>query len=147
MNRLDDLYAKLPHAGGMCLLEEVLAWDEQSILCATSSHRSLTNPLRCHAGLSAVHGVEYAAQAAAVHGVLSSALDGGPVLLLGAVRDLELTVPRLDGLTAPLMIAARLEARLGANASYRFALTADGLPCASGRITLMRGNLEDNASG
>lgn len=136
---LDDIYAKLPHAGGMCLLEQVLDWDEHSILCVTSSHQSPTNPLRWHGCLSAVHGVEYAAQASAVHGVLTAALDGGPVLLLGAVRDLELTISRLDQVTTPLRVAARLEVRLGVNVIYRFELTADGRRCARGRITLMQG--------
>ncbi len=136
---LDDIYARLPHAGGMCLLEEVLEWDGQSILCATSSHQLPTNPLRRHGALSAVHGVEYAAQAAAVHGVLSTALDAGPVLLLGAIRDLELTVSRLDQLAAPLKVAARLDARLGVNVIYHFELTAAGQSCARGRITLMQG--------
>ena len=144
---LDDIYARLPHAGGMCLLEEVLEWDRQSILCATSSHQLPTNPLRRHGALSAVHGVEYAAQAAAVHGVLSATLDGDPVLLLGAVRDLDLTVSRLDLLAAPLKISARLEARLGANVIYRFELTAASHRCVCGRLTLMPGSGEAGCGG
>ncbi len=34
MSMLADIYANLPHAGDMRLLEQVLHWDEQSIVCA-----------------------------------------------------------------------------------------------------------------
>jgi predicted hotdog family 3-hydroxylacyl-ACP dehydratase len=139
---VDALYDRLPHAGAMRLLEQVLAWDRHAIRCATASHRARGNPLRRDRRLSTVHGIEYGAQAAAIHGVLSSVLDRGPVLLLAAVRDLELPVPRLDTLPAPLVISARLEARVGANAVYRFRLevAAPGGTdqcCASGSLTLM----------
>jgi predicted hotdog family 3-hydroxylacyl-ACP dehydratase len=138
MNALDDLYTKLPHAGDMRLLDQVLEWDRDRIQCMTESHRSANNPLRQDGGLSVVHAVEYAAQAAAIHGVLSSELEGGQVLLLAAVRDLELAVTRLDRLQAPLQVSAGLEARSGANAIYRFRLYSDGGCCARGAITLMQ---------
>jgi predicted hotdog family 3-hydroxylacyl-ACP dehydratase len=139
MSGLGDVYAKLPHGGDMRLLDQVREWDRDGIHCVTGSHRSEANPLRRGGTLSAVHAVEYAAQAAAVHGVLSSVLDGGPVLLLAAVRDLELDLDRLDTLPGPLQITARLEARAGANAVYRFALDSGGRTCARGAITLMQG--------
>lgn len=135
---LDAVYAKLPHAGAMRLLEQVLDWDHTTIHCATASHCSPANPLRHHGALSALHAVEYAAQAAAVHGVLSAMLDDGPMLLLAAVRDLELDVARLDTLPSPLRVSAWLEARAGFNASYRFALDSAGAACARGTLTLMR---------
>ncbi|MEA3640601.1 MAG: hypothetical protein VBE63_11750 [Lamprobacter sp.] len=138
MNALDDLYTKLPHAGDMRLLDQVLEWDRDRIQCMTDSHRSTTNPLRQDGRLSAVNAVEYAAQAAAIHGVLCSELEGGQVLLLAAVHDLEFEVPRLDGLKAPLQVSVGLEARSGANAIYRFRLDSDGGCCARGAITLMQ---------
>ncbi len=137
MNLLEEVYAKLPHAGAMCLLEQVLERDRDSIRCATASHRDPRNPLRRDGILSAVHGVEYAAQAAAAHGVLSHVLDDDSPLLLGAVRDLEISVVRLDTLPAPLRVTAWLEARAGINAVYRFELSADDRICVRGRITLM----------
>jgi predicted hotdog family 3-hydroxylacyl-ACP dehydratase len=139
---LDAVYEKLPHGGAMRLLEQVLDWDQASIRCATASHRAPDNPLRRDGALAAAHAVEYAAQAAAVHGVLGSVLDGGPVLLLAAVRDLELDLARLDTLASRLEIDARLEARAGANAIYRFTLTSAGRPCARGAITLMQAGEE-----
>jgi predicted hotdog family 3-hydroxylacyl-ACP dehydratase len=137
MTLLEDIYAELPHAGRMCLLEQVLEQDRDCIRCTTASHRDPFNPLRRDGILSAVHAVEYAAQAAAAHGVLSHVLDGDATLLLGAVRDLEMRVARLDRLTAPLQITAWLEARAGINAVYRFELSTDECVCVRGRITLM----------
>ncbi|WP_296807047.1 hypothetical protein [Thiocapsa sp.] len=137
MTLLEDIYAKLPHAGAMCLLEQVLEHDRDRIRCATDSHRNPRNPLRRDGILSAAHGVEYAAQAAAAHGVLSDVLDGEAALLLGAVRDLDLKVARLDRLPTPLQVTAWLEARAGINAVYRFELTADNRICVRGRITLV----------
>ena len=63
--------ALIPHAGAMCLLDAVLAWDATTIACVASSHRSPANPLAGERRLDAVCGVEYAAQAMAVHGGLT----------------------------------------------------------------------------
>ena len=62
--------ARIPHQGSMCLLDAVLAWDSGQIHCRASSHRQPDNPLRAAARLGAACGIEYAAQAMAVHGAL-----------------------------------------------------------------------------
>ena len=54
----------------MCLLDEVVQWDERSIVCISNTHRDPANPLRRQGRLSAVHAFEYGAQTAAVHGGL-----------------------------------------------------------------------------
>ena len=87
MNRA-AICARLPHAGRMCLLERLAAWDNDSITCLASSHRDANNPLRRGGRLHAVAGVEYAAQAMALHGSLLSAptaMDGGSAEYAGAV--------------------------------------------------------------
>jgi predicted hotdog family 3-hydroxylacyl-ACP dehydratase len=56
----------------MCLLDRVVHWDSQRIHCRASSHRSADNPLRSRDQLSAACGIEYAAQAMAVHGALQA---------------------------------------------------------------------------
>ena len=61
-----------PHQGRMCLLERVLDWDAAQIRCGAVSHRDAGNPLRAHDRLAAACGIEYAAQAMAVHGSLLS---------------------------------------------------------------------------
>ncbi|MCY7388737.1 MAG: 3-hydroxylacyl-ACP dehydratase, partial [Burkholderiales bacterium] len=59
--------ARVPHTGRMCLLDRVLQWDAHAIRCSATSHRDPDNPLREAGGLAMLAGIEYAAQAAAVH--------------------------------------------------------------------------------
>ena len=66
----DWIARHIPHQDGMCLLDAVESWDEQRILCRSTSHRSPHNPLRSGERLSAICGVEYAAQSMAIHGAL-----------------------------------------------------------------------------
>ena len=69
----------IPHQGTMCLLDEVLTWNTSRVQCRSSSHRDRSNPLRSHDRLAAVCGIEYAAQAMAVHGALiASRLTASP---------------------------------------------------------------------
>ena len=98
----------IPHQGGMCLMAGVRRYDAQSIRCVAVSHRLVTNPLRENGLLHAVCGVEYAAQAMAIHGALlfgqrDSSPRGGR---LAGVRSLELSVSRLDNIEADLEINA-----------------------------------------
>jgi predicted hotdog family 3-hydroxylacyl-ACP dehydratase len=99
---------RIPHQGGMCLLAGVTQYDPQSITCTAVSHRLLTNPLRENGQLHAVCGVEYAAQAMAIHGTLTSGeSDKSPRSgRLAGVRSLELHVQRLDDIEADLEINA-----------------------------------------
>lgn len=131
----DAICARLPHAGRMCLLERLEHWDEQSIVCVATSHRDPENPLRTHGRLHAVCGVEYAAQAMALHGSLLSAPDSPPVMgYLASVRDLKLDVDDLGTVSEDLRIAAQ---RLSGDASgfiYEFDIHADGRLLVSGRV-------------
>lgn len=54
----------------MCLLDAVEFWDDTRIVCRSQTHRLADNPLRKGSVLSIVHGIEYGAQAMAVHGGL-----------------------------------------------------------------------------
>ena len=58
----------IPHAGRMVLLDEVVEWDDDHIVCRSHSHQDRDNPLYLAGQLSAVCAIEYAAQAMAVHG-------------------------------------------------------------------------------
>ena len=69
----DAIMRRIPHQGTMCLLDAVLAWDDDHIRCSASSHLQPDHPLRAHGRLGAACGVEYAAQAMAVHGALVGA--------------------------------------------------------------------------
>ncbi|PYK43074.1 MAG: 3-hydroxylacyl-ACP dehydratase, partial [Verrucomicrobia bacterium] len=38
-----EIRTLIPHAGSMCLLDSVLDWDDESIVCITNTHRDPTN--------------------------------------------------------------------------------------------------------
>ncbi|KHK53696.1 3-hydroxymyristoyl-ACP dehydratase [Ralstonia sp. A12] len=117
--------ARIPHSGAMCLLDTVLAWDDARIHCTAISHRDPANPLRAHDRLAAVCGVEYAAQAMAVHGALldvahETAQQRPRAGFLASVRSVEAHVDRLDTFDAPLDIEAERISGDGNNVLYRF---------------------------
>ncbi len=99
------LSALIPHAGSMCLLERIEDWSAEWIRCSSSTHRDTANPLRRNDALAALHLVEYAAQAMAIHGALLA--NGSPQSgMLGVLRDVRLHVDRIDDLPAPLIVTA-----------------------------------------
>ena len=99
--------AHIPHQGTMCLLDRVLEWDECHIVCEALSHTAAANPLRAAGRLGAANGVEYAAQAMAVHGGLLAPSGSAPTQgYLTSVRGLSLHVARLDDLDGPLRVSA-----------------------------------------
>src|SRR5438045_9022881 len=93
----------------MCLLDRVLRWDDESIVCVSETHRDPANPLRRDGRLSAMHAVEYGAQAASVHGGLRARSAGatGPPSYLAALRGVYLYATRLDDVTWPLQLLAQ----------------------------------------
>jgi len=102
----DAIAELIPHDGSMCLLHEVLRSDEDSITCRAVSHRDPNHPLREEGMLPALAGIEYAAQAMAVHGALRETRGSRPGML-AAVRDVVLSVERLDDVVDDLEITAR----------------------------------------
>lgn len=100
----------LPHAGAMVLLDHIIAWDDTMLRAGSNTHLSPTNPLRRDGRLSAICGVEFALQAAALHGAMRA---GGVAQRAGYVarlRDVALNIDRLDDpALGMLAIEARLE--------------------------------------
>jgi len=123
----------------MCLLECVEAWDQHSILCRASSHRAADNPLRAYGRLGVACGIEYAAQAMAVHGALLAPPDSGSVRVgyLVSVRGTQLRVPRLDDIAADLLVEANCVTRSEDNILYRFSVSATGRLLLDGRATVI----------
>lgn len=132
----DKFASLIPHRGAMCLLHEVLRMDDDSITCCAVSHRDPAHPLREQGVLPAVCGIEYAAQAMAVHGALkgSGASQAG---VLAAVRDVVLKVDRLDDITEDLTLTARRLLDDGGWLLYEFELRAGARQLLSGRATVM----------
>lgn len=133
-----DLCGRLPHAERMCLLDCVVAWDEDGIHCTALSHRSPDNPLRTADGLPAVSGVEYAAQAMAVHGGLCTGHGLPRMGALAAVRNLELHTEWLHEHRGELEIFAQKLQGDNDGGVYDFRLaTKDGVLLLSGRATVI----------
>lgn len=128
----------IPHAGSMCLLDAVLECDERHICCVSSSHRNLDNPMRFDNELSALCGIEYAAQAMAVHGVLGGQIDKQPRAgYLASLRDVSCHVMRLDILPDDLVVSAEKLMGDEARVIYQFALHAGGSEILTGRATVV----------
>lgn len=123
----------------MCLLDYVEAWDPQRILCRASSHRGADNPLRAYGQLGAACGIEYAAQAMAVHGALLAAPDStrARVGYLASVRGTQLHVSRLDDIAADLEVAATCITRNENTILYQFNVSAAGHLLLEGRATVV----------
>jgi len=128
----------IPHSGAMCLLDEILAWDAATISCRTASHREPGNPLARGGQIAAICGIEYAAQAMAVHGRLGDMTGGRPVAgYLASVREVRCEVERLDRLSGDLDITAERLLGDAARVIYRFALVCGTTPVMSGRAAVV----------
>lgn len=140
-----DIARRIPHQGRMCLLERVSAWDTQQIRCQASSHRDSDNPLRAHGRLGAACGIEYSAQAMAVHGALlaeseanAGAARQGPTLgYLASVRGLTLYVDRLDDVSDALSIHAERLSGDSTTVLYSFTIHAGRRLLLSGRAAVI----------
>jgi predicted hotdog family 3-hydroxylacyl-ACP dehydratase len=121
----------------MCLLDRIVSANTTDIVCSTTSHRSLENPLRRDGRLAALHLAEYGAQAMAVHGGLRNPAARARGGMLAAIRDLELDVERLDDIAGELIVSA---VKLVANADgqiYSFTVSGGGRELGRGRVSVM----------
>ena len=99
----------IPHHGSMCLLDSVSQWDESSIHARAISQCDPDNPLAENGRLSAINGVEFAAQAMAVHGALLQGDDGVPeAAYLAAIRGVKLHCAQLHDQPELLLHCQRL---------------------------------------
>ena len=127
----------LPHAGRMCLLDRVLNWDTSSIRCRAVSHRDVDNPLREGGGLAVLVGIEYAAQAAAVHGGLLSGATMPRSGVLASLRNVITTRDWLHEIPGEIAVETTLLHGDPAGGIYDFALFAGVERVLSGQFTLM----------
>ncbi|MEP7314092.1 MAG: 3-hydroxylacyl-ACP dehydratase [Pseudomonadota bacterium] len=119
--------AHIPHKGNMCLLDAVLEWDAERIVCRSATHRLPDNPLRAAGSLASVCGIEYAAQAIAVHGAIVAApyRTASAAGYLASVRNVHLHVATLDDVRADLTIRGQRLAGDDRSVLYEFTV-ADG---------------------
>jgi predicted hotdog family 3-hydroxylacyl-ACP dehydratase len=149
--RLDRTWIErnIPHHGRMCLLDEVMEWDAQHIRCRSGTHRLPDHPLRSQGRLGIACGIEYAAQAMAVHGALAAGAPAHGVIagaaresrpagkvgkrrsevgFLAGLREVRLHVLWLDDIEADLICEALLIAGDHGSALYEFALWSEAQP-------------------
>jgi predicted hotdog family 3-hydroxylacyl-ACP dehydratase len=129
--------AHIPHHGSMCLLDSVVAHDAQRVRCIARSHRSSDNPLRAHGRLAAACGIEYAAQAMAVHGALLAAGAEPRPGFLASVRGAVLHVGRLDDIEQELTVDAVRVTGDSGTVLYDFTLHAGDRLLVEGRAAIV----------
>lgn len=128
----------IPHAGAMCLLDEVLAWDAETITCRSARHRDADNPLRHGGRLGVLSGIEFAAQAMAAHGRLAGAIGERPRAgFIASLREVSWRGERLDHLDDDLTITATRLMGSDEQASYGFVVTCGADKILSGRATVI----------
>lgn len=131
--------SRIPHRGRMCLLDYVVAWTPERIVCSSGGHRDPHHPLRAHGRLGIACGIELASQAMALHGaILSEGTAGTPRAgLLAGVRGVRMRVARLDDVQSELICDALRIAGDRSTALYEFELRAAGRELLSGRATVV----------
>ncbi|WP_232225970.1 hypothetical protein [Salinisphaera hydrothermalis] len=132
----------MPHAGAMCLLDEVVAWEPERILCRSVLNTLEAHPLADRGVLPLTALVEYAAQATAAHGTLLARDSAGgagsptPGRLVG-LRDIEFPADE-STLAAPTTLDVHVE-RLMADAGgsiYAFRVVETGRDLVRGRVMI-----------
>jgi predicted hotdog family 3-hydroxylacyl-ACP dehydratase len=155
---IEQIRKLIPHAGSMCLLERVIECDDEKIVCETRSHLAPDNPLRHNGRVSSVCGIEYAAQAMALHGAIrrsgpaingaeapnpgsgsghSQDAGGGRHGFLASVRDAHIERRYLDEVHNMLTVSAALEFDDASRVIYTFSLKADDIELLSGRAAVV----------
>lgn len=134
----DWIAAHIPHQGAMCLLEAVVDWSATAIACRAGSHADPANPLRADGRLGAAAGIEYAAQAMAIHGALLAGQDDRPRQgYLTSVRGVTLHVARLDDLPGQIDVHAERLSGDDNHILYQFSLSHAGRGLLAGRAAVV----------
>lgn len=130
----------IPHQGASCLLDAVVEWDAERIVCTSSSHRAPDNPLRHGGQLSPLALIEYGAQAMAIHAGLLAAEQGETVArrLLVSTQAVGFDCEDTSLLAAPLHIHAQRRLADGAGALYQFEIFSGAHRSAWGRVGVLR---------
>jgi predicted hotdog family 3-hydroxylacyl-ACP dehydratase len=134
-----EIAARVPHSGTMFLLHALHESSDTHVLCSATSHHAADNPLRSASGLLSCNGIEYAAQAMALHGAMTSSASNAPQGgRLASVRSIKLHVPRLDTIDGPLFVHAERLAGDAGQAMYQFTLRDEQhQPLVQGRATVL----------
>jgi predicted hotdog family 3-hydroxylacyl-ACP dehydratase len=132
----DAILGLIPHAGEICLLDEILSWDRRFLRCRSARFAYPSNPLRRADGsLGMACGIEIAGQAMAAHGRLIDSAGAAPVAgMLVGVRDVECAAGPLQGREILIEVEQLMGDAKGA--SYRFSITGAHETLLRGRATV-----------
>jgi len=119
----------------MCLLDEVQSWDATRIVCLAAAPTA-DHPLARGPTVSAIVAVEYAAQAAAVHGALLDGEARPRPGMLAKLTDVELAELVLGRAGGKLVVNAELLSRADSGCMYRFEVVEQRVCIARGRLTV-----------
>ena len=128
-----QIQGRVPHAGAMCLLDSVLSWDATTIVCQAAAPTP-AHPLARARGVPAIAAVEYAAQAAAVHGSLLDDTAVPRTGMLAKLADVELSAAALGEAGGPLNVRAELLSRVESGCMYAFEVSDRYACVARGRL-------------
>jgi predicted hotdog family 3-hydroxylacyl-ACP dehydratase len=135
---IEAIETLLPHVGAMRMIAAVVRWSDESIECIAHSHHDPANPLRLAGVLPAACGLEYGAQAMAIHGALVAGRDAKPrVGLLVAAHELVWRVACLDTVAGALTVRARRLLGSAQQVAYEFDVLDVERPLVSGRASVM----------
>jgi predicted hotdog family 3-hydroxylacyl-ACP dehydratase len=138
--------ALIPHSGTMCLLDRVIDCSSERIQCTATSHRDPGNPMRRNGALSAVCGVEYAAQAMALHGALGSGAENRSRQgFLVSLRDTVVGPVTLDNCGPELLIEAHRLFGEGSRVIYEFSLHCDKRVVLHGRAAVFLDAMQNDS--
>ncbi len=134
-----EILRLIPHAGEICLLDEIIAWDAATLCCKSQRFALPGNPLRRADGtLGMACGIEIAGQAMAAHGRLTAAMDAPPLAgMLVSLRDVMLSGGPLHA--TELLIEVQQMMGDAKGASYEFTVTGAGEKLLSGRAMVLFG--------
>jgi predicted hotdog family 3-hydroxylacyl-ACP dehydratase len=130
---------RIPHQGRMCLIDAVVEWSADRIVCSSGGHRAADHPMRSHGRLGAACGIELAAQTMAVHGAIlaEGAAERPRAGLLVSVREVHMRVLRLDDVESGLFSEAVRVLGDAGTALYEFELRSSTSRLMSGRATVV----------
>lgn len=118
------------------------SWHADGIVCASNSHHCADHPLLAHGQLLALAGIEYSAQAMALHGALAGHADGvgvGAAGVLASLRQVTVHVPLLNVIRSEILVHAEQFVRQQRHLLYAFRVEGDGGVLRQGRAAIALG--------
>ena len=129
----------LPHAGSMILLEQITSASADTLYASTQSHLDKSNPLLLNKQLNSINGIEYAAQAMAIHAhLIADTTQKQPQSgYLATVRNTTIDHPYLSQSKSELIIKVIRIMADQKGFSYNFQIYDNEQSYISGRITII----------